>query len=124
MSITIGLGLGADQAKIIIVAFLLISVVIVLKSFRKDNNIDDSSLFITISSKDTISVQLPAIIAILKKHSISVKLKRYDEGEKFIEVVFYLSFSTIENLTSVKMELQELDKAMEINVLDQEGIII
>ena len=124
MAITIGLGLGADQVTIIIVAFLIIAAAIMLRSIKNKNEINSTSLFITIGSNDTDSIQLQTIIEILKLNSNGVRLKRYDEGKEFIESVFHISFDDIKNLTVIKLELQKLDTAVELNVLDQEGIVL
>lgn len=125
MAITIGLGLGADQVTVIVVSFLLIATAIIItKSVKKDSNINSTNLFITIGSKDTEKIKLQNIIEMLKDHCSGVRLKRYDEGEDFLETVFHISFNDIKSLTDIKIELQKLDKAVELNILDQEGIII
>lgn len=125
MAITIGLGLGADQASVIVVAFLVIaSAIIINKNIKRSTQVNSTSLFITIGSKEIKNISLQNIIMMLKEHCNGVLLKRYDEREDFIETVFHISLDSIENLSSLKAELQKIDKAVEVNVLDQEGIIV
>ena len=120
LSIAIGLGFGANQPYITIVAFILIvSIIIIVKLFSEKDE-DNSNLYVTISTKKNIPIE--KIIDILSKHSSSVSLKRIDENADELEVSFLLFVENYNQLITAKNSLKELDKDMRISYLDQHGL--
>ena len=120
LSIAIGLGFGANQTYVTIVAFILIvSIIIIVKRFSEKDE-DNSNLYLTISSQKNIPIE--KIIDILSKYSSSVSLKRIDESGDTLEISFLLFVENYNQLITAKNLLKELDKEMRISYLDQHGL--
>lgn len=122
LTIAIGLGLGADQRWITLVAFAVIVTVIVLRRlFRDDRSSRDFCLVVT-SSGDA-KIDLPAIVAVLEEHSRALDLKRYDDGPDTLEASFLVEFADLAALERSKSELKKRDPRLGISFLDNKGIL-
>ncbi len=121
LSIAIGLGLGADQRTIVLVAFLIIMCVTWIRrmSTKSDQN---QNLFLTISSHNPKKVELSDITQILETNCSSLNLKRFDETNEILEVTFLVEFNNYVQLEKSKSELQKLGDTIKITFLDNNGI--
>jgi len=119
--ISIGLGMGADQQVITIVAFAFISTIICLKSFFKKKE-QNQNLYLKISSNSPNNVSLEKITEILKRYCESVNLRRFEETQEIIETSFLVDFIDFEQLNKSKLELRNLDNSIRITYLDNKGI--
>ena len=97
LTIAIGLGLGADQLLLTVVAFSVIVSIIWLKNyFHKVEN--TQNLHLTISTKNKKNFGLDNIIEVLNKNCSVVNLNRFDETSEMIEASFLVEFDNIEQL--------------------------
>jgi len=122
LNIAIGLGLGADQRAITVVAFVIIVGVIILKNLKSITE-DSQNLHITVSSHNPQKIALEQIVSILKKHSAAVDLKRFDETQELIEATFLIEFDSFEKLNQSKEELQKANERVRVTFLDNKGIL-
>lgn len=122
LCIAIGLGLGADQRLITVIAILTISCIIWIKHFIYKSK-DNQNLIITLSTQNPNKMELDQIITILKEYCTSVNLKRFDENSEVLESSFLVEFENMEKLLSMKSSLQESNKNIEITFLDNKGIM-
>ncbi len=117
--ISIGLGFGANQILITVVAISLICFLFVLRSkFGKSGETPNMSLTITSSQPDKVT--LDKVVRILEKHCILVHLKRFDAADKLVEASFFVTFDSFRNLSAVKKELEQLARSVKIIYLDRE----
>ncbi|MFH1479058.1 MAG: DUF4956 domain-containing protein [Candidatus Omnitrophota bacterium] len=121
LAIGIGLGFGADQRAITLVAFIVIIGIVSLKSFSHKYQ-DNQNLYLTISSKNPEKVELDEIISILKGHSTALNLKRFDETKEILEAAFLVEFKDFNNLKAAREELHKLKDVAKISFLDNKGI--
>ena len=119
--ISIGLGMGADQQIITIIAFAFISTIICLKSFFKKKE-QNQNLYLKISSNSPDNVSLEKITEILKRYCESVNLRRFEETQEVIETSFLVDFLNFEQLNKSKTDLKNLDNSIRITYLDNKGI--
>jgi|SaaInlStandDraft_6_1057023.scaffolds.fasta_scaffold46622_2 hypothetical protein len=126
MAITIGLGLGADQAYTIITSFILIALFIIVRNYssRSERQVAPANLYLTIRSNLIDRISIDPIVEIFRKHGISAKLKRFDESKDVVEYVFNISIDNVKDLVVLKSEFRKIDNDMELSVLDQEGVIL
>lgn len=122
LTIAIGLGLGADQLLITVVAFIIIVCIILLRNLSHRTE-DTKNLHLTISSQNKKNIGLENIIEILKKNCAVVNLNRFDETSEMIEASFLVEFENIEQLNNSKSELQELNDAVKITFLNTKSIM-
>lgn len=122
LTIGIGLGFGADQRVITVIAFIVICGVIILKRYH--HRVDDhQNLYLTITSDEPKKVTLERIIETLKKYCSAVDVKRFDETKEILEVSFLIEFVHFEQLQIAKAELRKLNESFKITFLDSGGVI-
>ena len=121
LAIAVGLGFGADQRIITVVAFLVICGIIALrKGYHKFAG--EQNLYLTVSSQGSQKVSLEQIVKTLKKYCSAVNMRRFDETKEAIEVSFLIEFVNFEQLQTAKSELQKLNDSIRIAFLDNKGI--
>jgi len=121
IAISIGLGLGANQWRITLISFVILSLVIYARGFYYFKKDESQNLHLTISgTKGNLS--LKNIIDILKKNCSSVHLRRFDSKDNEIEASFLVDLDSHIKLEEIKKELESLSKSININYLDKIGI--
>ena len=120
LTISIGLGFGANQTKITILAFLIISVIIIIKhSIHSDTkNSSNSNLILIINSSDSEKFRVNELIELLKENCKMVMLKRMEENSNSIEVCFQIEPHSYENLLNLRTSLMKLKNINKLNFLD------
>ena len=126
MAIAIGLGFGADQGATIFTAFGLISVFIVLRNYNDRNKAKSksTSLYLTLRSSAKNSIQIDDVVTIFESVNVYAQLRRLDESADFVELVFNVHISDVTSLKLIQKDLKNIDPAIEISVIDQEGVIL
>jgi len=121
LAIAIGLGFGADQGIITLIAFAFILGILLLKNYsgRKEKN---QNLYLTVASDGGQKIDIEQIVSVLKEHCSSVNLKRFDESGRSLEASFLVEFDDFKNLTNSKNSLRKLDDSLKISFLDNKGI--
>ena len=122
LAIGIGLGFGADQRITTLVAFFIISSMIIIKFKFQTNYKIDENLFLTINSNSS-KINIDIIVDVLKSHCDQVMLKRLEENDKTIEASFFVQFSDFDNLEKAKLAIQDFDKAAKILVIDSKALV-
>jgi uncharacterized membrane protein YhiD involved in acid resistance len=123
LAIGIGLGFGADQTGITLLAFVIISIILIItKKFSKKFH-DNQNLHLTIHSNGSNKISIDAIIEILKKNCDEVDLKRLDETKETLEASFLVESPNFTQLNKAKGELQKLNKNINITFLDNKGFL-
>jgi uncharacterized membrane protein len=122
-AIAIGLGLGADQTVITLLAFIVISVIVIgIKRFsRKFTN--NQNLYLTLQSEGSKKIGMDAILEILKVNCDVVELRRLDETNGLLEASFMVEAQNFDQLHNAKIELQKLNDSLKITFLDNKGLI-
>jgi hypothetical protein len=123
LAIAVGLGFGADQRAITLIAFVVITAIIWLRHYGEGEALGNQNLYITIVSDKSQQVELSAIMKILKEFCSAVDLRRFDETKEVMEATFRVGFDEIVRFEKAKAKLQQLNENMEISFLDHENII-
>ncbi len=117
LTIAIGLGLGADQRLITLVASLTIMSLIILRRHGQRTE-QNKFTFLSISSQAGKKFSLEKITKILSDSCLSVDLKRFDETNDALEAVFYVEFADFNSLELTRRKLTEEDDTLKISFLD------
>ena len=123
LSIAVGLGFGADQRAITLIAFVVIATVIWLRDYNKRQETGSSNLYITIVSDKPREASLSQMMEILKEFCLAVDLKRFDETKNMLEVTFRVGFKNIKSFEEAKSQLKKLNENLEISFVDHEAIV-
>lgn len=121
LCVSVGLGLGADQTLITVLAFLVIVGLIVLKNLSRAAE-RGQNLCLVVSSNGTGRLALSEIADILKTHCRRVKLRRVDEAEDSVEASFIVDFEDFEKLEKTKSDLRDKNPAVRMQFLDYQGV--
>jgi hypothetical protein len=119
--IAIGLGLGADQRGLTLVAFAVVAALIWLKHFAKRAH-ETQNLYLSVDSRHPEKVRLDQIIGVLKQHCSTVDMKRFDETTDALEAGFLVEFDDFNQLDQAKRDLQTLNEHLTIRFLDLKGL--
>ena len=125
LAVSLGLAFGAGQREVAIVFFVLISLVIILRSliekkFNFFNLKTDEVLYLNIKA-DT-KINLKKINTILDQYCSFIDLKRVDEKDNQAEFLFLIKLNSLDKLVSMKDALLSLDKKIDLTLLNDEGL--
>jgi len=116
-TIAIGLGMGAEQVVVTVIASLILFAIVWARFFISKNKIDYQNLFLTINQSPK-TVQFEEISNLVNKHFKKSKLKRFEENKDEIETSFYVDINKPEQLQEFKKELQNISDNINIAFLD------
>jgi len=120
LTIAMGLGLGAEQRMITIIATVIILAIIWARYFLGKKK-EDQNLFITISSDSPSSIQLNDIIEVIRNNFKVSELRRFDEGLDYIEASFLVDAQNAEKIQTCKSQLQEKNKNVKVSFIDNKN---
>lgn len=117
LTVAIGLGCGAGLAILTIIAFIGFMIIIWFnKRFQRE--IENQSLYLTISSSMPGTVNLKTIVEELKKYCSAIKLKRSDESPAGMEASFFVEFDNFEKLEELKAAVKSIHPSVAITFMD------
>ncbi len=119
--IAIGLGMGADQAAITIVAFVLIMSILIIKSKMsgKRGNMRKNQMQLAITTEP---INVENINTVLSDNMKIVDLKRMSQNKEKMYLSYALESESFDNLISVKDQLLALSPSMEISFVDNSNV--
>lgn len=123
LAISIGLGTGANQTVITVIAFLIISILIILASTFSRKFYENQNLHLTIQSNNPHKVRIEQVIEILKRYCDVISLRRIDETKDILEVSFLIEARNFNQINKVKVDLQQLQDTIKFTFLDNKGVI-
>ena len=121
LNIAIGLGMGADQRLITLVAFALVGGMIAGRGLVQRRE-EDGNLYLSIDSRNPEKVELGAVIATLKEHTAGATMKRFHETKEALEATFLVEFNDFDQLNETRSQLQALNENLTIRFLDLKGV--
>ena len=121
LTIAIGLGFGADQRIITLLAFAMIALFIWLRSFSHKSE-ENQNLYLTISSHNPRKIELKDIMETLNKYCPEISLKRFDESKEMLEASFLVEFDDFQQFEQCKSSLQNFNDSIKITFLENKGI--
>lgn len=122
-AIGIGLGMGANQAIITVLAFILIMSLMMIQAMllKKPLVKTAENMFINISTKD---LDAEAINKILSTHFSLVELKRLDQHKGRMDLSYIVETDDVENVIAVKNELLKMSPEINFSFLEQRNLAI
>jgi len=117
----IGLGMGADQAAITVVAFVLIMSILIIKSKLggKSGKLRRNQMQLAITT-DPISVE--AVNDVLSESINIVDLKRMSQSNEKMYLSYVLESENFDSLIKVKDKLMALSPSMEVSFVDNSNV--
>lgn len=121
LAIAIGLGCGANQWKVTLAGFVLITATILLTRILQ-KSVSKENLQLLISSKGDNRISLTKINETVKSHFEEVNLRRFDETADMTEVSFTIETDGFDQVEKTTDELRQLDKEIQVTFMDSRGL--
>jgi hypothetical protein len=121
LCISVGLGFGAEQRYITLLAFSLIIVILILRGLIKRVHPEFTNLFVKFNTEKNPPVE--DLLSKLKKYSQISKVRRLDHKDNQTEILFGAQFKSTKNLLSFKEDLIKNYKDAEISFYEDKGIV-
>jgi uncharacterized membrane protein YhiD involved in acid resistance len=120
-AISIGLGLGAGQALVTVVALLMIIGLLILRALFRPKQ-GHPNLFLTVTTPATARLGADQILQTLAGMGASASLKRFDHGPDSLEAAFLVDFKQVEHLEQFTQRLREISPEVRVSCVDDRGI--
>lgn len=119
--IAIGLGLGAAQTVITLIAFVVLIAILALNHLVRDRE-PGPNLYLTLSGPRGGVAGLTEMAESLRRHAIYVKLRRFDETEGIMEASFQAHFEGVSNVEACVKFFREKHGQTRLRFVDDRGI--
>lgn len=116
-TISIGLGMGANQRVITVVAAFVLLAIIWAKHLSSKKT-RQQNLYLTVSGSGAGKPALENIDQVVQQNFKASKLVRYDETSDIIEAAFWVEIKNTENLQQFKNKLGEINPEIRISFID------
>lgn len=120
--IGIGLGMGANQPIITILAFILIMALLILRNSTQKNkgsSLENQMVF-NVSSQSMSEVDINSI---LTNTFAGIELRRMSQQDGELRLTYVVEAKTIDDLSKVKTQLLEADSAASISFIDNKNLV-
>ncbi|PID89702.1 MAG: DUF4956 domain-containing protein [Bacteroidia bacterium] len=119
-TISIGLGLGAEQRTIVIVAFFVMILILWLRYFLSKKS-ENQNLYFTVSSLSPNKISLEQILSVVREAFSASELKRFDENQEVIEASFLVEIKETASLQKCADELKKLSETVKVTYIDNKS---
>ena len=120
--IAIGLGFGANQRMVTLVAFGLMMLVLFGLHLARGRQ-EAPNLFLTVRTNGSGKIPLSTIVEALRPHATSLELKRLDEDQEHIDAAFIVQFKSLSAVEASKAEQRRINESVHVALLDQSGLV-
>ena len=121
LCISIGLGLGADQRWITLIAFAVIGIIIVVKR-RLESTGQAQHVHLTVSTAQPAGLSLSTVVGVLERHATELSLTRFDESAGRLEASFTVGMAKVSALEAASAELRALNQGVKVTFLNYEAL--
>ena len=119
-TISIGLGLGANQRIITIVAALVLLAIIWVRHFSSTKS-RQQNLYLTVSGSGNKKPSLENVDKLVQQNFKASKLVRYDETSELIETAFWVEIKKTDDLQNFKNKLNDLSPEIRVSFVDNDS---
>lgn len=120
--IAVGLGLGAHQRVITIVAVITILAVLRFKSTSLRNRSQwEQNLYLNLTTHNPHKLELERVNEVLGDNCSLFRMKRIDKTDEIMEACFLVEFKRSDSLQSIETSLRQADDSIKLTFLDFKG---
>jgi hypothetical protein len=123
LAISLGLGFGANQHAVTLVAFFLILFLMWIQVKFK-GLATPPSLFLSLSLPGKNKTALKEIVAVLNPYCKKIDVKRLDKDKDILEVALAVEFIDATKVDEAVASLTKLNKNAKVSLVDQNGILV
>ena len=123
LAISIGLGFGANQGLITMIAFpIILLAILVQKKYLNKNFKDNNGMILSVLYTQNQNKDFTNIANIVKKNVNKYELRRFSDKNETIESVFFIEAMKEKPVNKISNELKALDKSISVDFLDNSNI--
>lgn len=123
LAIAIGLGFGADQRLLTLMAFVIIAALILVRKLTS-KSMERQNLHLTVAgTAASAEVDLDQVVDVLNHNCRAASLRRFDESREAFEAAFLVEFDNFNQLNQTRDALKKLSNSLKITFLDNKGVI-
>ncbi len=121
LAISTGLGLGAGQPIITVVALVVILGLIAIRSLVQRRP-EQPNLYLTIASPASAKLEASQILQALDSVGARGNLKRFDQTADSLEAAFTVDFKEINHLEQFTAKMRTVSPEVKISCVDDQGL--
>lgn len=119
LSIALGLGFGAGQRLVTIVAFLIILIILFIQNLINKQASKSHNLYLKINLKKTSKLKnLDSLLKLISKYTKLLDLKRIDQNKKNLDVAVQAEFNSALELKNLLAEIDKKFPEAQVSVID------
>ena len=122
IAISIGLGIGANQTLITLIAFSVIIAVIIFKGKKNERRFKNTNLQLILHIRDKEHLPIEKVMEIFKSYFEYIFLQRLEEKDQELEITLLVEAESFEKVNDAKKHLQQTDKSVHVTLLQNEPI--
>ena len=122
IAISIGLGIGANQTLITLIAFSVIIAVIIFKGKKNERRFKNTNLQLILHIRDKEHLPIEKVMEIFKLYFEYIFLQRLEEKDQELEITLLVEAESFEKVNDAKKHLQQTDKSVHVTLLQNEPI--
>jgi len=116
-TIAIGLGMGAGQVVVTVIASLILFAIVWVRFLLTRNKNNFQNLFLTVNASPK-NLEFDQITELVKKHFSRSQLKRFDESENSLEASFYIDVKKVDKIQEFKKDIDAISKSVNVAFVD------
>ncbi len=121
LAISVGLGLGANQTAVTVVAFVVILGLVAARHLLRRRP-DQPNLYLTVTSPAPQKLSASQILDALNQSGATGSLKRFDETPELTEVSLVVAFKDVGKLEQFNQRLRALSDGVKLTYLEDRGL--
>ncbi len=119
LTIAVGLGFGADQRAVTLIAFFLIlALILAYRKFTKSQH-EQNNLFLKVRTRGGASdVNIEKLVSDVSRSVSNMNLRRFEEVEQGVEAIFTIVVDSFADFVELRNELKERYPDLDITFVE------
>lgn len=122
LTMAIGLGFGAGQRMVTLLAFFGIVAFLVIRGILQRAATPEYNMLLNVRSDKVSDADLNKVTTLLKEFAEFVSLKRWDRSSTQTEILLYVKFNSVEQLNAAADALKSLDSNLSMSFIEDKGL--
>ncbi len=122
LTMAIGLGFGAGQRLLTLLAFVGIALVVVGRGVWQRSTTPEYNMLLNVGSSQVAAADVAHVTAALQPFAEFVSLKRLDRSADQLEMLLYVKFNSLQELHAAADALRALDSTLRLSFIEDKGL--
>lgn len=123
LSIAIGLGFGASQKLVTLIAFFTILIILYIQKKLDERNLSRENLYLNISLSQHKNFSLEKFMVLLQKHCQKIDLKKVEYGDEEINLALNIETTTTQEINNIITSIKKRHPQAQITFTDTSGLL-